>query len=177
MISEIKMRDVKDIQVDDSDTLLAPDVSYSDQSRPPPTQLRIRIDRDLPHLQSSSSQPSQGITYPESAISTSSTDPPPQSQQDLQGTACEALLPTHLELHQFGSRFLPHSTSPIRCILPINRDRLLLIGTDSGLSVLDMYPLEWASDGDVGIIQKGPGDAQARVIWTGDAYVAQVDLI
>lgn len=147
-------------------------MSYSDQSRIPPGPLRIRTNRDLPDLPPSSSQPNQGISYPESAVSTSSTDLPSQSQQHLHGTACETLLPSHLQLHQFGSRFLPHTTSPIRCILPINRDRLLLIGTDTGLSVLDMYPMEWASDGDVGIIQKGPGDAQARVIWTGEAYVA-----
>ncbi|KAF9238822.1 hypothetical protein BU15DRAFT_88258 [Melanogaster broomeanus] len=85
-----------------------------------------------------------------------------QSQQTLQGTASETLVPTHLQVHHFGSRFLPHSKSPIRCTLPIQR-------TDNGLSVLDMYPTEWASDGTIGIIQKGPGEAQARVVWTGEA--------
>lgn len=51
---------------------------------------------------------------------------------------------------------------------------MLLIGTDNGLSVMDMYPVEWAS-GDsinIGFIQKGPSDALARVIWTGEAYVS-----
>ena len=147
------------------------DGSRAGQSRVAPAPLRIRIDRDLPDLPASSSQLDQGTSLPESAASASSMDPLSQSQQDLQGTACETLLPTHLQLHQFGSRFLPHTTSPIRCILPINRDRLLLIGTDNGLSVLDMYPMEWASDGNVGIVHKGPGDAQARVVWTGEAYV------
>lgn len=144
---------------------------HSDQSRVPPAPLRIHTGRDLPDLPASASRPNQCISHLESAVSTSSTDPPSQSQQDLQATTCETLLPTHLQLHQFGSRFLPHTTSPIRCILSINRDRLLLIGTDNGLSVLDMYPMEWGSDGDVGIFQKGPGEAQARVVWTGEAYV------
>ncbi|KAI9574412.1 hypothetical protein HD554DRAFT_2010541 [Boletus coccyginus] len=139
------------------------------QEQPPVPPLRIRIDRDLPDLPSPSSVPNLGISHAESAVSALSSESVSQSQQDLQGTACEALLPTHLQLHQFGSRFLPHTTSPIRCILPINRDRLLLIGTDNGLSVLDMYPMEWASDGNVGIVHKGPGDAQARVVWSGEA--------
>lgn len=142
-----------------------------DQNRVAPAPLRIRIDRDLPDLPSPSSVPNLGISHAESAVSALSSESVSQLQQDLQGTACEALLPTHLQLHQFGSRFLPHTTSPIRCILPINRDRLLLIGTDNGLSVLDMYPMEWASDGNVGIVHKGPGDAQARVVWSGEAYV------
>lgn len=168
--SSLKDGGVKDIQVDAPNTSSAPDGSYSNQSRIGTTPLRIRIDRDLPDLPTSS-QPNQGASHLESAAPTSPTDTLCQSQQDLQGTACETLLPSHLQLHQFGSRFLPHTTSPIRCILPINRDRLLLIGTDHGLSVLDMYPMEWASDGNTGIIQNGPGDAQARVVWTGEAYV------
>ncbi|KAG8218907.1 hypothetical protein J3R82DRAFT_4588 [Butyriboletus roseoflavus] len=159
---------IPDIQVDAANTSSAHDGSYSNQSRVATTPLRIRIDHDLPDLPASS-QPNQGISDLESAVSALPSDPLSQSQQDLQGTACETLLPSHLQLHQFGSRFLPHTTSPIRCILPINRDRLLLIGTDNGLSVLDMYPMEWASDGNTGIIQNGPGDAQARVVWTGEA--------
>ncbi|KAF8558714.1 hypothetical protein OG21DRAFT_1481048 [Imleria badia] len=158
-----------DIQVDDPDTHAAPDGSRSDQSRVAPAPLRIRTDRDLPDLPGSSSQSDEAFTPPESPDPASPTDPLSPSQHDLQGTTCETLLPTHLQLHQFGSRFLPHTTSPIRCILPINRDRLLLIGTDNGLSVLDMYPMEWASDGNVGIVQKGPVEAQARVVWTGEA--------
>ena len=57
-------------------------------------------------------------------------------------------------------------------MLPLQRDRLLLIGTDKGLSVMDMYPVEWADGNDdkVGIIQKGPSEAQALAVWTGEAY-------
>ncbi|KIJ69866.1 hypothetical protein HYDPIDRAFT_77816 [Hydnomerulius pinastri MD-312] len=110
-----------------------------------PVPLRIRINADLPNIPAPASEPAR--------------------------TTSETLAPTHLQVHQFGSRFLPHSTSPIRCVLPIQRDHLLLIGTDKGLSVLDMYPAEWANgdDGNVGIIHKGPNEAQARVVWTGEA--------
>ncbi|KAG9317715.1 hypothetical protein JVU11DRAFT_1929 [Chiua virens] len=152
-------------QVDDPNTRPA---SIVDPSRVAPAPLRIRIDRELPEVPGPSLL-NLGPSLQASATSCSPADPLSQSSQDLQGTVCETLSPTHLQLHQFGSRFLPHTTSPIRCILPINRDRLLLIGTDHGLSVLDMYPMEWATDGDVGIVHKGPGEAQARVLWSGEA--------
>ncbi|KIK53283.1 hypothetical protein GYMLUDRAFT_179163 [Collybiopsis luxurians FD-317 M1] len=74
------------------------------------------------------------------------------------------LVPTHLRMHNFGSRFLPHTTTPIRCVLPILEGKLLLIGHDEGLSVLDMYP---RSEG-AGISVKGPEEAQSRPIWTGE---------
>lgn len=73
---------------------------------------------------------------------------------------------THLKLHQFGSRFLPHTKSPIHCLLPILSDRLLLIGHDDGLSVLDMYPQECSESGDITL--KGPDEAQARLVWQGE---------
>ncbi|KAF7352238.1 hypothetical protein MVEN_01187200 [Mycena venus] len=77
------------------------------------------------------------------------------------------LRPTHLKMHHFGSRFLPHSTTPIRCLLPLQADRLLLIGHDEGLSVLDMYPQDWNDRG--GIDLKGPEDAAVRAIWEGES--------
>jgi hypothetical protein len=70
-------------------------------------------------------------------------------------------------MHHFGSRFLPHSTAPIRCLLPLQADRLLLVGHDEGLSVLDMYPQEWNDNG--GIDLKGPEDATVRAIWEGES--------
>lgn len=76
------------------------------------------------------------------------------------------LRPTHLKMNMFGSRFLPHATSPIRCILPLMSDRLVLIGHDEGLSVLDMYPKEWTGTG--GIAVKGPEEALARPMWRGE---------
>jgi len=69
-------------------------------------------------------------------------------------------------MFQFGSRFLPHTTSPIRCLLPLLSDKLLLIGHDEGLSVLDMFPQEWTETGGIAI--KGPDEAQARLIWRGE---------
>ncbi|CAL1700203.1 unnamed protein product [Somion occarium] len=85
----------------------------------------------------------------------------------------ESLSPTHLELHSFGSRFLPHTTAPIRCLLPILGDRILLIGHDDGLSVMDMYPNEW---GERGLIAKGPNDAAAHPIWNGEG-VFQMNIL
>ncbi|CCL98243.1 uncharacterized protein FIBRA_00237 [Fibroporia radiculosa] len=78
----------------------------------------------------------------------------------------EVISPSRLQLCQFGSRFLPHTTSPIRCLLPILNDQFLLIGHDNGLSVLDMFPREWT---DQGIMEKGPADAEIRHIWEGEA--------
>ena len=80
----------------------------------------------------------------------------------------EVLSPSHLALHQFGSRFLPHTTAPIRCLLPILNDTLLLIGHDDGLSVLDMFPKEWT---DRGLIEHGPNEAQVHHIWVGEGSV------
>ncbi|KAI0248727.1 hypothetical protein BJV78DRAFT_1284612 [Lactifluus subvellereus] len=85
----------------------------------------------------------------------------------------ESLRPAHLGLHQLGSRFLPHTTSPIRALLPLLGDRLLLIGHDNGLSVLNMFPQEWT---DVGLQTRGPGEAQAHSIWTGEG-VFQMSLL
>lgn len=81
----------------------------------------------------------------------------------------QTLTPTHVKINQFGSRFLPHATSPIRCLLPLESDRLLLIGHDEGLSVLDMFPQEWNDGG--GISVKGPDEAQSRLIWQGERQV------
>jgi hypothetical protein len=81
----------------------------------------------------------------------------------------QRLSPTHLKISHFGSRFLPHTTSPIRCLLPLESDRLLLIGHDEGLSVLTMFPQEWTETGVLST--KGPDEAQARLIWRGERYV------
>lgn len=82
--------------------------------------------------------------------------------------ASHDILPTHLKMNQFGSRFLPHTTSQIRCLLPLVAERLLLIGHDEGLSVLDIFPQEWTESGEIAV--KGPDEAQARVIWRGERY-------
>ena len=46
-------------------------------------------------------------------------------------------------------------------------DRMLLIGHDEGLSVLDMFPQEWTDGGN--LVTKGQDEAHARVIWEGEA--------
>ncbi|KAG7097401.1 hypothetical protein E1B28_004751 [Marasmius oreades] len=84
------------------------------------------------------------------------------------------LRPTHLNMHSFGSRFLPHSKSRIRCLLPLLGDRILLIGHDNGLSVLDIFPREWTDSG--GISLKGPDEAHALPIWNGES-VFQMSLL
>ncbi|KZT29428.1 hypothetical protein NEOLEDRAFT_1166915 [Neolentinus lepideus HHB14362 ss-1] len=77
----------------------------------------------------------------------------------------QTITPSHLRLSNFGSRFLPHTTSPIHSLLPLPGDRMLLIGHDDGLSVLDMFPQEWAEGG---LLSKGPSEAQAKLIWQGE---------
>ncbi|KAI9000755.1 hypothetical protein BD414DRAFT_472660 [Trametes punicea] len=76
----------------------------------------------------------------------------------------EAVEPSRLRLYNFGSRFLPHTTSPIRCLLPLGNHHILLIGHDNGLSVLDMFPDDCNEYG----ARKGPSDAEARLIWEGE---------
>ncbi|EJD01378.1 uncharacterized protein FOMMEDRAFT_111155 [Fomitiporia mediterranea MF3/22] len=81
----------------------------------------------------------------------------------------EPLLPSHLKVFQFGSRFLPHTTYPMNALLPLLGDRLLLIGHDNGLSVLDMFP---SGDPET----SSPADAQVRHIWEGEG-VYQLELL
>ncbi|KAG2349236.1 hypothetical protein BDR05DRAFT_410241 [Suillus weaverae] len=134
-------------------------------SAPGPPRLTINADLPLPP--------------PPQALPNECTTPEPSLEPSLHIPE-EHLSPTHLSIYHFGSRFLPHSTAPIRCILPLQHHRLLLIGTDVGLSVLNMFPAKWADetspDGVTGLIQKGPADAQARVMWTGEA-VYQLSLL
>ncbi len=54
---------------------------------------------------------------------------------------------------------------------PILSGKLLLVGHDEGLSVLDMYPQEW-SETDAGITIKGPEEAVSRAIWLGEGFGA-----
>ena len=75
--------------------------------------------------------------------------------------------PSHLKLYHFGSRFLPHTTSPIRCVLPLNNHHILLIGHDNGLSALNMFPTDSDSFGD-NEVEKGPADSEANLVWEGE---------
>ncbi len=114
----------------------------------PSTAIPLQLHTDKDYLPSPPIQPEELLEY----------DP-------SQPVAGESLPPVHLGLHQLGSRFLPHTTSPIRALLPILGHRLLLIGHDDGLSVLNMFPQEWT---DIGLQTKGPREAEAHAIWTGE---------
>jgi hypothetical protein len=95
---------------------------------------------------------------------------PPQSSEDLSSVSLpfvsENIEGSHLKINHFGSRFLPHTTRPIRCVLPLQGDRMLLVGHDDGLSVLDMFPQELSQNGDVAT--SGPADAHCWPIWEGE---------
>lgn len=156
-----------------------PRLNQSAAAHPPTAPLRIRVDKDTLSASASSTvhaKQEASLTGENASPCTPTAGGSSTQPHQCRTTTRETLIPTHLQVHQFGSRFLPHTTSPIRCVLPLQRDRLLLIGTDKGLSVMNMYPVEWANgEGDqVGIIQKGPSEAQALTIWTGEAYVRSV---
>ncbi|KAJ7794532.1 hypothetical protein B0H14DRAFT_2621808 [Mycena olivaceomarginata] len=104
------------------------------------------------------------------------SEPPPTAhpEQPPLPPVSTVLRPTHLKMPHFGSRFPPHSTTPIRCLLPLQADRLLLIGHDEGFSVLEMYPQDWNDSG--GIDLKGPEDAAVRLIWEGESVFQMLEL-
>ncbi|KAI9513166.1 hypothetical protein F5148DRAFT_1317751 [Russula earlei] len=128
-------------------------------------------DDDVPQDGPSTAGPSFAIPAPHSHTDFDSLPSPPIQPDELleydpsRPMVGESLRPAHLAFHQLGSRFLPHTTSPIRALLPLLGDRLLLIGHDDGLSVLNMFPQEWT---DVGLRTRGPGEAEAHSIWTGE---------
>ncbi|KZS97791.1 hypothetical protein SISNIDRAFT_481679 [Sistotremastrum niveocremeum HHB9708] len=77
----------------------------------------------------------------------------------------QRLAPSHIDLYTFGSRFLPHSTNPIYALLPFMNDQYLLLGSQDGLSMLEMFPTEAVN----GLhFTKGPSEACRRSIWTGE---------
>ena len=98
---------------------------------------------------------------------------PPHSVDDISTLSpplpfvSQVVKPTHLKINHFGSRFLPHTTSQIRSVLPLLGNTMLLIGHDNGLSVLDMFPQEWTDVDE--IVTKGPDEARCREVWRGEA--------
>jgi hypothetical protein len=102
-------------------------------------------------------------------VNVSSESPDDTSTVTAPLFASQTVSPTHLKICHFGSRFLPHTTSQIRCILPILADRLILVGHDDGLSVLDVFPQESTYRGEV--VFKGPNEAQCRPLWKGERCV------
>ncbi|KAJ7055067.1 hypothetical protein C8F01DRAFT_1373983 [Mycena amicta] len=79
---------------------------------------------------------------------------------------CLPYRPTHLKLNHFGSRFIPHSTAPIRCLLPLQADRLLLIGNDEGCPCWICFPKTGQTGG---VDLKGPEDARVYHVWQGES--------
>lgn len=132
-----------------NDTIAQADAAAerASQSTPRPTSLPLHIQTDV------------GSS---TALNSPDFDPTPAPPASL---IPDVLSPTHLKVYQFGSRFLPHATAPIRCLLPLLNDRLLLIGHDNGLSVMDMFPVEWDEHG---LSEKGPADAEVRPVWEGE---------
>lgn len=97
-------------------------------------------------------------------------DSPPHSGEEVSAISLpfvsETIEGSRLKINHFGSRFLPHTNRQIRCVLPLQGDRMLLIGHDDGLSVLDMFPQERTENGD--IATGGPGDAHCWPVWEGE---------
>jgi hypothetical protein len=52
------------------------------------------------------------------------------------------------------------------------QDRFLLLGTNEGLSMLEMYPL---ATSEIGQTVKGPSEAVQRELWHGEGWVIQVN--
>lgn len=89
--------------------------------------------------------------------------PEQDADPSLPPTTVQSLPPSHLELHTFGSRFLPHAEQPILSLLPICNDSMLLIGHANGLSVLDTEPESTSSE-------LGATEPRCRDIWQGQGW-------
>jgi hypothetical protein len=73
-----------------------------------------------------------------------------------------------LSVAHFGSRFIPHSNTPIVTLLPLGvDDRFLLIGTARGLAVLDVLPALHGAQpsSNTGRVLE---EAKPRDVWTGE---------
>jgi hypothetical protein len=85
-------------------------------------------------------------------------------------SAGERIAQSHASLHTFGSRFIPHADCQIHCVLPLMSDRFLLLGTDDGLSVLDLLPeLHGGSTNPSRGGHLNLGDAKPRKLWIGES--------
>lgn len=83
---------------------------------------------------------------------------------------------TSLSLYEFGSRFIPHSSTPIRCLLPLLEDRYLLIGSDDGLGMLDVFPESESLALENGSVLHALEAAKRRDVWTGES-IYQLNLL
>ncbi|KAF8605299.1 hypothetical protein BDV93DRAFT_521639 [Ceratobasidium sp. AG-I] len=81
-----------------------------------------------------------------------------------------------LSIAHFGSRFIPHSNTPISTLLPLGLDdRFLLLGTQHGLAVLDVLPTLHGAQ-PVSNPARILEEAKPRDIWTGEG-VWQLELL
>jgi hypothetical protein len=78
---------------------------------------------------------------------------------------------TRLSVYHFGSRFIPHSTAPIRSLVSLCDDRYLLLGGLDGLGMLDIFPDKTQINADDPVITHPLEAAKRRELWTGEAYV------
>ncbi|KAB5596339.1 hypothetical protein CTheo_324 [Ceratobasidium theobromae] len=80
-----------------------------------------------------------------------------------------------LSVVHFGSRFIPHSNTPIVTVLPLGvDDRFILFGTAQGLAVLDVLPaLHGAQPSNAARVLE---EAKPRNIWAGEG-VWQMSLL
>ena len=113
-----------------------------------------------PLLISPPSASGNGLRRTQTVLS-SSSPPVCEPKSASYTTLGQALPPSHLRLHSFGSRFLPHSALPILTLLPLFNDTKLLIGHTNGLSVLDMHP-------DAPSSELGSQEPRRRDIWHGE---------
>lgn len=109
--------------------------------------------------------------------------PPEYAQPEPSGSQGQCVDPSRLTLHHFGSRFLPHSTDKILCLLPILLGQYLLVGSTAGLSVIDVYPSLHPKKGEQALALSSTltsaqplADAVSIPIWT-DLAVYQLDLL
>lgn len=80
----------------------------------------------------------------------------------------QRLGPTSLSVYQFGSRFLPHSTSPIRSLVPLLDDRYLLVGSSEGLGVVDIFPESEPFNAENSTLLHALEGAKRKEMWTGE---------
>lgn len=85
--------------------------------------------------------------------------------------ASQPLHPTSLAVYQFGSRFIPHSSTRITCLVPLVDERYLLLGSTEGMGVLDIFPEKDVQSTEDPLMLHPLEGAKRRHLWTGEAFV------
>jgi len=74
-----------------------------------------------------------------------------------------------LSVHEFGSRFVPHSTFPIHALLPLPGTHFLLLGGSEGLGMLDIIPEDGPISAEANVAYVHALEAaKRRDLWFGD---------